>query len=83
VWARAQTAARPPPFTKILLSKLLVLTDRKTRMDYFKQQADFFKTEGQKDVFAEFSTIINGKQTTLFTSFINQSFVSRLISPQT
>lgn len=64
IWARAKAATRPPPFTKILLSKLLLLSDRKTRMDYFRQQAEFFKAEGQKDEYAEFSTSIDGKSDT-------------------
>jgi hypothetical protein len=57
IWQRAQSAAYaasssggsnsggtcdyPAPFAKIVLTKLLVLADKKTRLDYFQQQAAF------------------------------------------
>eukprot|EP00804_Cyclotella_cryptica_P030384 CCRYP_011913-RA/>CCRYP_011913-RA protein AED:0.28 eAED:0.28 QI:1163/1/1/1/0.5/0.6/5/1307/309 len=46
------------PFSKLTLSKLLVLKDRKAREDYFAQQAAFVMLEGRKDVNAEFATTI-------------------------
>ena len=49
------------PFTKLSLSKILVLSDIKAREDYFSQQANFVSLEGRRDDHAEFSTSINGK----------------------
>jgi hypothetical protein len=58
VWKRATAApvdgmAR---FTKIKLSKLLVLSNKKARQDYFRQQAAFVTSNGQGDEYTEFST---------------------------
>ena len=47
-----------PPFTKIALTKLLILTDRRTREDYFQQQSNFVTDHGRGDEFVEFSTNI-------------------------
>jgi hypothetical protein len=58
------------PFAKIVLTKLLVLADKKTRLDYFQQQAAFVAKHNQQlqqrtaagtalDEFAEFSTHIH------------------------
>jgi hypothetical protein len=47
-----------PPFTKIALTKLLILTDRRTREDYFQQQSNFVTEHGRGDEFVEFSTNI-------------------------
>lgn len=58
LWRRAPASVIPPPFTKITLSKLLILGNDKARQDYFQQQANFVTTEGQSDEFAEFSTNI-------------------------
>lgn len=58
VWKRATASIHPPPFTKILLTKLIILGNDKARLDYFQQQAKFVTTEGQADEFAEFSTNI-------------------------
>ena len=44
------------PFTKLSLSKILVLSDAKAREDYFSQQANFASLEGRRDDHAEFST---------------------------
>lgn len=60
VWRRAEaTAATPAPFSKIILSKLLILPTTKAREDYFKQQSTFVTREG-RDEFTEFSTSIQG-----------------------
>ena len=53
LWKRAQsfsTSDTGAPFSKLALSKLLVLKDRKAREDYFAQQAAFVMLEGRKDV---------------------------------
>jgi hypothetical protein len=53
LWKRAQsfsTSDRGAPFSKLALSKLLVLKDKKAREDYFAQQAAFVMLEGRKDV---------------------------------
>lgn len=61
VWRRAEaTAANPAPFSKIVLSKLLVLPNTKAREDYFKQQSNFVTREGS-DEYTEFSTSIQGE----------------------
>ena len=59
LWKRATASVIPPPFTKIVLSKLLILGNDKARQDYFQQQATFVTMEGQADEFAEFSTNIS------------------------
>jgi hypothetical protein len=62
VWKRSEaTRDSTAPFTKIVLSKLLVLSNAKAREDYFKQQSNFVTTQGQADEFAEFSTNIHGE----------------------
>jgi len=60
LWKRSQSfsTSHEAPFTKLALSKLLVLKDQKAREDYFAQQAAFVTMEGRKDVFAEFATNI-------------------------
>ena len=60
VWSRAlvmdnDTSA---PFRKISLSKVLVLADKRSREDYFRQQSEFVTRYGREDEFAEFSTSI-------------------------
>jgi TMEM151 family len=60
VWKPAPVADwEPPPFTKLLLSVLLVLPDSKARDDYMKQQSQFVTDHGQGDHYAEFSTSIH------------------------
>eukprot|EP00521_Asterionellopsis_glacialis_P009331 CAMPEP_0195284334 /NCGR_PEP_ID=MMETSP0707-20130614/2569_1 /TAXON_ID=33640 /ORGANISM="Asterionellopsis glacialis, Strain CCMP134" /LENGTH=552 /DNA_ID=CAMNT_0040343661 /DNA_START=219 /DNA_END=1874 /DNA_ORIENTATION=+ len=71
VWKRAPSTAKTSgssgngaittmaPFTKIVLSKLLVLENAKTRQDYFQQQTNFVTQHGQQDEYAEFSTDIH------------------------
>ena len=62
IWERAKAlTSATAPFTKISLSKMLVLSDMKARQDYFSQQASFIALEGRRDDHAEFSTTINGK----------------------
>ena len=64
VFARSQSfhdGKSMAPFTKLSLSKILVLSDVKAREDYFSQQANFVSLEGRRDDHAEFSTSINGK----------------------
>lgn len=61
LWKRAPASVTPPPFTKIVLTKLLILGNDKARQDYFQQQANFVTMEGQSDEFAEFSTNISLK----------------------
>ena len=61
LWKRSQSFSsnsQEAPFSKLSLSKLLLLKDRRTREDYFAQQAAFVMLEGRKDVHAEFATTI-------------------------
>lgn len=61
LWKRSQSFSsnsQEAPFSKLSLSKLLLLKDRRTRDDYFAQQAAFVMLEGRKDVHAEFATTI-------------------------
>ena len=59
VWKKCSAPDRNQGrFTKISLTKLLVLADSKARRDYFQQQADFVTKHGQSDEYAEFSTNI-------------------------
>ena len=61
VWTRAQTDSdegTSVPLTKISLSKVLVLADKRSREDYFQQQSNFVTKHGREDEFAEFSTEI-------------------------
>jgi hypothetical protein len=46
------------PFAKIALTVLLVLSDKKSREDYFRQQSDFVGQHGRGDEFTEFATQI-------------------------
>jgi hypothetical protein len=67
VWKRASinmnpiqkqpSISRTVPFTKIVMSKTLLLRDTKTRQDYFAQQKSFLRNE-HHDEYAEFSTNI-------------------------
>jgi hypothetical protein len=62
VWRRAAAvSSNVAPFTKIVLTKLLVLSDRKSREDYFRQQSEFVTQHGRGDEFVEFSTNIQGE----------------------
>jgi hypothetical protein len=62
MWRRAEAASTNGAlFTKIALTKLLVLSDQKSREDYFVQQAEFVTQHGRGDEFVEFSTDIQGK----------------------
>ena len=59
VWKRASPIDHQAvAFTKILLTKQLVLSDAKTRQDYFEQQSRFVTEHCQEDRMAEFSTNI-------------------------
>jgi hypothetical protein len=59
IWTRAQDSDDGAvPFTKIALSKLLVLADQRSREDYFQQQSKFVTKYVREDEFAEFSTDI-------------------------
>lgn len=59
VWKRATLmASNNAPFTKIALTVLLVLADKRSREDYFKQQSEFVNQHGRGDEFTEFSTNI-------------------------
>lgn len=61
LWKRSRSFSSTPhsaPFSKLTLSKLLVLKDKRAREDYFAQQAAFVTLEGRKDVYAEFATSI-------------------------
>lgn len=61
LWKRADsTSSSFAPFTKLMLSKLLVLNDSQTREEYFRQQAEFVTEHGRGDEFTEFSTDIQG-----------------------
>mmetsp|Transcript_6097 Transcript_6097/g.14799 ORF Transcript_6097/g.14799 Transcript_6097/m.14799 type:complete len:324 (-) Transcript_6097:140-1111(-) len=57
VWVRAPSE-EVVPFQKISLSKVLVLSDKRSREDYFRQQSEFVTRYGREDEFAEFSTDI-------------------------
>ena len=60
IWKRAPVLADGgAPFTKLVMSKLLVLSNERTRQDYMKQQSRFVSEHGQGDMYAEFSTNIN------------------------
>ena len=62
MWKRAESASpRAAPFTKIALTKILVLSEPKSREDYFRQQSEFVTENGRGDEFVEFSTDIEGK----------------------
>lgn len=55
LWKRSQSfsaTTQEAPFSKMSLSKLLVLKDKSAREDYFAQQAAFVMLEGRKDVHA-------------------------------
>ena len=43
------------------LHKLLVFADDPTRIDYFQQQSQFISKEGKRDMYAEFSTKVDGE----------------------
>lgn len=54
-WKRSQSfssTSQEAPFSKLTLSKLLLLRDKEAREDYFAQQAAFVMMEGRKDVHA-------------------------------
>ncbi len=71
LWKRSDAAfPNLAPFTKIMLSKLLILNDRKTREDYFRQQADFVTEHGRGDEFTEFSTDIQGEYCFVVSDFV-------------
>jgi len=55
VWRRAP-ASPIARFSKLILSKHVVLLDGKTRGDYLSQQADFATKHGQEDRMAEYAT---------------------------
>ena len=57
VWSRAPSE-EGVPFQKISLSKVLVLSDKRSREDYFRQQSEFVTKYGRMDKFAQFSTSI-------------------------
>ena len=56
----AVSSSRRPPFTKIIITKLLGLENEKTRNDYFKQQSEFFAENSRSDELVQFSTHIEG-----------------------
>jgi hypothetical protein len=59
LWKRAPAPlSSAAPFTKMTLSKLLILSNEKARKDYFQQQSEFVTQHGQGDEYAEFSTNI-------------------------
>jgi hypothetical protein len=61
IWRRSDAVSlTSAPFTRIVLNKLLVLKDGKTREDYFRQQSEFVTEHGRGDEFTEFSTDIQG-----------------------
>jgi len=55
----ARTPSSFSPFSKLTLSKILVLSDEGALADYFRQQSEFVSVEGSRDVLAEFTTSIN------------------------
>lgn len=61
LWRRSDAVEnQSAPFTRIVLNKMLVLKDRKTREDYFSQQSAFVTENGRGDEFTEFYTDIHG-----------------------
>lgn len=59
IWKRAPLVSDEEsiaPFTKITISKLVVLANGKAREDYLKKQGEFVVAYGQGDEFAEFAT---------------------------
>ena len=62
VWKRAEATSLTglAPFTKIALTKILVLSNKKSREDYFKQQSEFFAENSRSDELVQFSTHIEG-----------------------
>ncbi|KAL3939249.1 MAG: hypothetical protein SGBAC_005999 [Bacillariaceae sp.] len=62
IWRRARTMSTTnAPFAKIALTVLLVLSDKKSREHYFRQQSDFVNEHGRGDEFTEFATQIQVK----------------------
>ncbi|CAJ1958526.1 unnamed protein product [Cylindrotheca closterium] len=62
IWRRARImSTNNAPFAKIALTVLLVLADKKSREDYFRQQSDFVSEHGRGDEFTEFATQIQVK----------------------
>ena len=62
IWRRSDAVSlTSAPFTRIVLNKLLVLKDGKTREDYFRQQSEFVTEHGRGDEFTEFFTDIQGE----------------------
>ena len=62
IWKQAQAATTVmAAFTRISLHKLLVFADDPTRIDYFQQQSQFISKEGKRDMYAEFSTKVDGE----------------------
>ena len=62
IWKQAQAATTVmAAFTKISLYKLLLFANKEARIDYFQQQSDFISREGKTDVYAEFSTHVDGE----------------------
>lgn len=69
IWRQARSGTSiMATFTKISLHKILLFSDMKTRKDYFSQQKRFIHEEASNDVYAEFSTRVDGKdfRNTLF-----------------
>jgi hypothetical protein len=75
VWRRAEALSNGvAPFTKIALTKILVLSDRKSREDYFKQQSEFVAEHSRGDEFVQFSTNIEG-EFKVWKNYISGCFV--------
>lgn len=63
VWRKATSISTDTaPFTKIAITVLIILADKKSREDYFAQQSEFVNLHGRGDEFTEFSTNIQGKK---------------------
>ncbi|CAB9529576.1 reductase [Seminavis robusta] len=59
VWKRQDSfETEVAPFTKIILSKILILANEDAKKDYFKQQSAFVSSQGMRDSLAEYSTTI-------------------------
>jgi len=58
IWKRAQMGQSAATFTKMRLSKVILLADSKTRKEYFTQQGGFVTDKSRLDSHVEFSTSI-------------------------
>eukprot|EP00587_Corethron_hystrix_P007068 CAMPEP_0113301714 /NCGR_PEP_ID=MMETSP0010_2-20120614/2823_1 /TAXON_ID=216773 ORGANISM="Corethron hystrix, Strain 308" /NCGR_SAMPLE_ID=MMETSP0010_2 /ASSEMBLY_ACC=CAM_ASM_000155 /LENGTH=274 /DNA_ID=CAMNT_0000155373 /DNA_START=663 /DNA_END=1487 /DNA_ORIENTATION=- /assembly_acc=CAM_ASM_000155 len=59
-WRLGKPPSRPfVPYSKLSMSKALVLMDEEATADYYRQQSEFVMGEGRRDTLAEFSTAVD------------------------